>query len=303
MKTNACCHFGYTSDVLSVFGRCNQGLRYLIVTCLLLNTLTPLFATEISVMSFNIRVPVDKAPNDWTRRKQAVVNLVKRNKPDVIGFQELVEQQQADLANVFPHYTFVGMGRKQDGTGESVNLFVNSDKFRIDNNAQGTFWFSNTPDISGSAHWGNQYLRICSWVRLINKQSGNGIYIFNNHWDFSPEFQLKGAELLMKRIAQRRHSDEPVIITGDLNAIPDAQVIQKIKSHHYSDSWQEINDQNHKLSSGATYHGFTGSAKVRIDYIFYSNHLIRLKALEVHDQSTKGIWPSDHFPISALFEY
>ena len=47
-------------------------------------------AKNITIMSFNIRVPVDKAPFDWQTRKNAVNKLIQQTSPDIVGFQEMV---------------------------------------------------------------------------------------------------------------------------------------------------------------------------------------------------------------------
>jgi len=279
-------------------------MRLLITCCLLwLPMIIVTKAAEINVMSFNIRVPVDAAPKDWSSRRSAAFHVIESEAPDVIGFQELVHSQKVDLEKHFPRYTFIGIGRERDGSGESVRLFVNTDRFTIDVSEQGTFWFSNTPDIAGSSHWGNQYLRICSWVRLIEKQTGKGLYIFNNHWGFSPEFQSKATRLLLKRIAGRTQTNEQVVIIGDLNATPEAVAIEKILLNQFNDVWQESEQQHQQVSAGATFHAFSGDAKDRIDYIFYSAESLKLRSFKIHDQKINGVWPSDHFPISAVFSY
>jgi len=279
-------------------------LLNIVVFCFLaLNTFFPALAGEIKVMSFNIRVPVDEPPNDWQARRTAVTQVLNSEVPDVIGFQELVEKQKLDLTKEFPNYVFIGSGREQDGAGESVGLFINTDKFKIDESENGTFWFSNTPDVAGSAHWGNQYLRICSWTRVIDKHTGKGLYVFNSHWDFSPEFQSKAVALLLEKIAQRKYGNDPVVIIGDFNATPESEALEHITANQFSDGWNYHKLRYKKESNGATYHAFNGKAKARIDYILFSSEQLMLESFLIHSQKVDGVWPSDHFPISAVFSY
>ncbi|MCZ6776458.1 MAG: endonuclease, partial [Ignavibacteria bacterium] len=62
------------------------------------------------------------------------------------------------------------MGRDDGKTvGEYSAILYLSDRFCADE--EGTFWFSETPEIPGSRNWGNSIPRICTWMRLVEKAS------------------------------------------------------------------------------------------------------------------------------------
>ncbi len=266
---------------------------------------TEQISIPVIVMSYNIRVPVDKTPNDWQSRKALAWQVIETRQPDVIGFQEMVENQRDDLLANSSLYTAFGDGRDSDRTGESCTIFYLHDKWSLDQNDSGTFWYSSTPDVSGSMDWGNDYIRIATWVRLVNKESGQGFYVYNTHWDFLDDFQLKAVTLLTQKIAKRKYQQEPYIVMGDLNAVPNSPaIINLLKPNSISpmqDVWLAA-QQSNKLdnvndNSGFTFHGFSGQANRRIDYIFSSVNLRNVQNMEVVIDQKNGNYPSDHFPL------
>ena len=55
----------------------------------------------LSVMSFNIRLPVESdGPDYWETRKPLAVEMLREQAPDVVGLQELVKSQADYLARV-----------------------------------------------------------------------------------------------------------------------------------------------------------------------------------------------------------
>ena len=73
------------------------------------------------------------------------------------------------------------------------------------------FWLSDTPAVVGSATWGNQVVRMASWVRFADQATGAEFVILNTHLDHAVEnAQNRGAELLAKQVADF-DADLPVI--------------------------------------------------------------------------------------------
>src|SRR5690606_20633788 len=48
----------------------------------------PATGDDIHVMSFNIRVPVDASPHSWADRRPLIRDLLRRERPTLIGTQE-----------------------------------------------------------------------------------------------------------------------------------------------------------------------------------------------------------------------
>lgn len=108
---------------------------------------------ELRLMSFNIRNENagDSGTRAWHRRIVGAVRMIREESPDVIGVQEALHGQAADLWASLPDYEFFGVGR-DDGerAGEYAGIFYQRDRFEVDATDCGTFWLSDTPELPGS---------------------------------------------------------------------------------------------------------------------------------------------------------
>ena len=78
-----------------------------------------LCAEELKIMSFNVRYnsPKDLGENSWDVRKGAVVNLIKKMTPDVVGLQEPRTIQRTYLKESLPEYVYMEVPGTGDGRG------------------------------------------------------------------------------------------------------------------------------------------------------------------------------------------
>jgi endonuclease/exonuclease/phosphatase family metal-dependent hydrolase len=126
---------------------------------------------DLRVMSFNIRqAKAQDGKNHWDQRKDLVVELLQTHDPDIVGLQEALRTQLDYIRNALPGYHEVGEGHGGMTAGEYSAILYRSERFEVDES--GTFWLSSTPERV-SKDWGNEVFRICTWVRLIEKRSGN----------------------------------------------------------------------------------------------------------------------------------
>jgi endonuclease/exonuclease/phosphatase family metal-dependent hydrolase len=91
---------------------------------------------------------------------------------------------------------------------------------------------------------------------------------------------------------------EQRIVAGDYNAWPETSEIAKMKAE-YHDTWLEAQAKKTAVGNGIT-HG-----SHRIDYIFKSKSAAFLNLVSVQTFNTadaKGVRPSDHEPVLAVFE-
>lgn len=176
----------------------------------------------LQVMSFNIRYegPGDVGTRSWRQRVVGAVKLIQREQPDLMGVQEALHGQAADLWASLPDFEFFGVGRT-DGkkAGEYSGIFYLRGRFEPDPTDQGTFWLSAHPEQVGSHDWGNDIPRVAAWMRLKDRATGRWFYLFNTHWDHrNQNSRERSAILISRRIDQRQHPDEPVVLTGDFNS-------------------------------------------------------------------------------------
>ena len=172
---------------------------------------------EVRLMSFNIRYgSANDGPNRWPNRRELVFDVLRNHRPDCVGLQEALDYQIKAICDAVEGYGLIGVGR-DDGKskGEFSAILYRKDRFEV--SESGTFWLSDTPEKPASITWGNACTRICTWARLVEKQSGRAFYMFNTHFDHvSQPSREKSAVLIVERIAARKH-DEPFVLTGDFN--------------------------------------------------------------------------------------
>jgi endonuclease/exonuclease/phosphatase family metal-dependent hydrolase len=177
----------------------------------------------LRLMSYNVRYENsgDVGSRAWGQRIPAMVRTIRAESPDVLGVQEALHGQAADLWASLPDYEFFGSGRDDGGrAGEYSGVFYQRARFERDPSDGGTFWLSDTPDKPGSMTWGNEIPRVVTWLRLTDRSTARSFYVFNTHWDHRHQgSREKAGELIARRIAGRRHPGDPVVLLGDFNAV------------------------------------------------------------------------------------
>lgn len=248
---------------------------------------------ELEVMTYNIYRADPSGPDEWKwrNRKTQVVQNIKMIHPDVFGVQEAGRGQIDYLLDELPDYNWYGVGRDDgDDQGEHAAIFWLKGRFQAD--SRGTFWFSNRPDTPGSkpgSRWGNpHHPRICSWVRLIERETNKAFYFYNLHLEHGDRnvAREKSVELLGERIESRAHPKSLFLVVGDFNAkSTDDAILYVVNNLGYLDTYAETNEN---LDDGYTTLG--GS---RYDYIF-----VHPKAKGLLTDSIVPKWGgSDHYPL------
>lgn len=169
-------------------------------------------------MTYNIRLdtPVD-GPNRWTNRRDLFISQLRLLRPAVLGMQEVLPNQRADLVAALPDYAFVGGGR-DDGrnAGEASPLAIDRRVFRIAES--GMFWLSPTPQVP-SLGWDAAYRRVATWARLVRRTDGAAVLAINTHWDnVGWAARAASARQLLAWIKAQRRPGEAVVLLGDFNA-------------------------------------------------------------------------------------
>lgn len=255
-------------------------------------------AAPLRVMSFNVRVPVDQdGPNAWPHRKDILVDLVASAKPDVVGTQELKRIQADYLLAHLPGYAWFGTDRRGGRDDEYMGVFYRRDRLRLIE--LGNFWLSDTPDVAGSISWGHPLPRMVTWGLFETVDDGQRFYLYNTHFPYRAEDEAartKGAEAIAARIAGLPR-DVPVVLTGDFNTAPDGPA-HRVLSRDLAD----VRTAAAQIEGPEpTFHGFTGKADRRIDWIF-ARGFVPLR-LRTEDMNRAGRYPSDHFPIIADLDW
>lgn len=255
---------------------------------------------QLRLMTFNVRYENDgdAGQRAWPRRVPGAVRMIRAERPDVFGVQEALHGQAADLWASLPDYEFFGAGR-DDGhrTGEYAGLFFRRDRFDADFTDSGTFWLSDTPEKPGSKTWGNGIPRTATWLRLVDRASGRGFYVFNTHWDHRHQgSRERSARLLAERVGQRAARNEPVVVLGDFNAVERNPGLSTLRQEAgLIDTFQNMHPWE---TARATLHFWRGSRAglLKVDHILVSKGADVLAA-RIRDQDEPMV--SDHFPVTA----
>jgi endonuclease/exonuclease/phosphatase family metal-dependent hydrolase len=267
----------------------------------------------LSVMTFNIRYgTAEDGQNAWPTRRELLFEVIRDQAPIILGLQEALRSQLDELASRFDPYGEVGEGR-DDGKQGGEYAAILYDKRRIDFIEGGSFWLSDTPDVPGSASWGNHVTRIVTWARFRDRADYRTFHVFNTHWDHeSQNARERSAALLRQRIIARRPPDDPVLVMGDFNVGEDNPAFLALlgngKNSGPADSAGQarfvLRDTFRAIHPEAgdvgTYHAFSGEdGGDKIDAILVTSEWTVRDAAIIH-ASRDGRYPSDHFPVTAI---
>lgn len=259
----------------------------------------------LTVMSFNIRYgTANDGENHWTKRRELLFDVIREQNADLVGLQEALASQIDEIVAAVPGYAVVGVGR-DDGRarGEFSAILFRTSRLRVAES--GTFWFSDTPAVPGSRHWGNNITRISTFARFIDRD-GRGFWHFNLHLDHqSQPSRLRSTELLLQRITNRSIPAEPVVVTGDFNVGEDNPALHTLVGPPggapgaFVDTFRVRHPTAQEVGtfSGFKYGSTTGA---KIDYVLVQPGTEVLDAAIVRT-SRDNRYPSDHFPVVARF--
>lgn len=269
---------------------------------LLLVTATGASAQQsVTVLSYNIRYgTAQDGDHVWPNRRALVIDLLRDHAPQLIGIQEALRFQLDEIGAALPRFREVGVGRSDGKTaGEYAAILVDTTRFTII--GEGTFWFSDTPEVPGSMHWGNRITRISSWARLVDRLTADTVRIYNVHWDHeSQPSRERSAALLLERMATDAGPNDRLLLTGDFNADETNPAFQAL----LADRRVPLRDSFRTLHPDAavvgTFNGFRGDlGGGKIDAVLVGEGWEVVQA-GIDRRWVGGRWPSDHFPVVAV---
>ena len=255
----------------------------------------------VRVLTFNIRYgTANDGDERWPNRSAHVIATIRDYAPHLLGLQEALRFQLDELDRALPGYRELGVGRDDGRTaGEYAALFVDTTRFTIV--ANGHFWYSDTPEVPGSKHWGNNVTRICTWARLVDRATLDTVRVYNSHWDHeSQPSREQSAALLLRHVATDGSRADRVLVMADFNSGEQNAAFQSLLADpriSLRDTYRAVHPDER---IAGTYHGFTGdSTKEKIDAILASTNWTVLDAT-IDRRQFGAQWASDHFAVSAV---
>jgi endonuclease/exonuclease/phosphatase family metal-dependent hydrolase len=277
-------------------------------------------------MSYNIRFnnPNDKGTSAWLYRRQGLVDIVKKFGPDLLGCQEVLQDQldfiQEELGENYSHAGKPREYNRQTGEyyGEYSCVFFNNQRFELLD--QNTFWLSETPDVPGSHGWDAACNRVCTWVKLRIRDTNRIVFHFNTHWDHvGMTSRLKSSELMKSRMMEQLikckiEKIEPLmLVSGDFNCKPNSEELLRMYTPVHNTQYDLDISLRYARSEAqvrrgpeATFTGFDFKSSETIDFIFYQDGFkgarkYRVPLYDVIDTTLPGGYaPSDHRPVATL---
>ena len=246
--------------------------------------------------TFNMRLdtPADSL-NNWEYRKERVAQYIQDMKLDVVGTQEVLQNQFNDLKSLLPDFEGVGVAR-DDGkeTGEYSAVFYRKTVF--DALDSGTFWLAENPDSVGMMGWDAVCVRVATWAKLQHKATGKIVMAVNTHFDHVGKVARRESALLIIRKIKEIVGDQPAVLTGDFNVTDQNEAYNTIVSNEF------VLLDAHKVAektSGASYtfHGFDKvdmEKRSKIDFVFVTPQ-IKVLHSEVTPEVKEALL-SDHNP-------
>ncbi len=247
-------------------------------------------------ITFNLRFENERdGGNAWSLRREAVVRLIRRYAPSVLGTQEGRWAQLGYLEENLPEYAMQMTNRVIDGTSQYPTLFVRKDAFRVLDREE--FWLSRNPRVHLSKDWDSAFPRMMSAARLEGRADGVVFWTAVTHLDhMGEEARAEQAGLLAEWVAGR---DDPAVVMGDFNDAPGSRAHEVLTSERTGlvDTWERKGCEEGEASF--THHGFEGlPRKARMDWILASR-MFEVDEVRILRDREGDRYPSDHFPCLA----
>lgn len=251
---------------------------------------------EMRVMSCNVRctTPQDLGKKSWFYRADLILKNIETEKPGIIGFQEVTKLQYSYLCDSLKGFDSAITYRDRSPLSEGCPVFYRTDLYTLVD--RGSFWLSETPDKM-SKDWGSAYCRICSYVILTDKATGKDFAVFNTHLDhISDTARINGIAVILDKIEQL--GNIPSVIMGDFNAKENSETYKNATKKLLDVKYQTLN-----TAAGVTYQNWGSAERSKcIDYIMISKTGFAVNSYKVITNTYGGVYPSDHFPITASLE-
>ena len=275
-------------------------MRRLIAALLIVAPLPLAAQAPIRMLTFNVRYgTANDGAHAWPNRRAHVIATIRDYTPHLLGLQEALRFQLDEIRAGVPRYVEIGVGRDDGATkGEYAALLVDTTRFKV--LGSGTFWYSDTPDVPGSKHWGNNITRITTWARVADRATGDTMRVYNLHWDHeSQPSRERSAAMLRDRIAKDGPATDGVVVMGDFNSDeqnPAFRLLTAGPSAPLRDTFRALHPN---ASVVGTFNSFRGDSTLgKIDAILVGPGLIPMGA-GIDRRRFGELWASDHFAVWA----
>ena len=225
-----------------------------------------------------------------------ILEKIRQEKPDIIGFQEVLPHVAAWLKENLTEYYIAGCGREKDLTGEAM-IIAYSERKRFSECEPGNL-LAVTDTVRAGSRYPVQSMcpRTATDVVFEDMETGKVFRVINTHLDHECAGARKlGLEQILAHLrAEKAFADVPVILSGDFNAEPDSEEMKPLR--------ETAGLVNATEGIGITFHNYhrddPNDPQCSIDYIILKGDW-ELKKVEKWTEQKDGVCLSDHYPICA----
>jgi endonuclease/exonuclease/phosphatase family metal-dependent hydrolase len=191
--------------------------------------------------------------------------LTKYN-PDILGLQEFRDNWfEGWLTKELEILGYAFYMDELQSYGSPKAIFYKANRFICEDAS--TFQIVLTERSSGT------------WVILNDLKTSNRYFVCNNHWATTSSADRQESTDKVINVIEQNSEGLPLILIGDLNAVPGTSEISILKNYGLVSTHSE---------KGDTYNGWNGSGIRKIDWIFCSPDLniIKLRACFIVNNSS-----------------
>lgn len=261
------------------------------------------FAEPINVATWNIRINIKKdsvAGNVWGNRREAIVKMVQSNDFDIWGVQEDFNRELNELNSLLPNFSRKGFPNHENGRVGTFNS-VFYKKRRFDERESGMFYLAPRDDVP-MIGWNGKYIRSCTWVKLVERNTSQVFWVFNTHMDYAGgEVERESCKMLLRKIREIAGENAAVIVMGDLNFSQHSPGYKILTESGVVEDC--LNLAQKKIKVAGTFNKFENDYKSeeRLDHILVTKNINVLEYDVLLDtypgQYGEDRFPSDHFPV------
>ena len=248
-------------------------------------------SVKLKVCTFNLRTPVKADEiNYFPNRTGRILETIKTEKPDLIGFQEVADMTRLWLREALTDYIIIGCGRDKGLKGESPIIAYRRDCFDLV--SMDSFWLSTEPSVPGSRYGVDQSscARSATAAVLKHDDAAEPFLFLNTHLDHKgAQARMFGAIQILQYVSEKKL---PFVLTGDMNAVPTAPEMEALvncKTHAVVDITAGIDGTFHDYGRRET--------MSKIDYIFTDMPSDPAESYALEDVPVNGLYISDHLPV------
>lgn len=256
---------------------------------------------DLKILTYNVHLFNLVNWNNSPDKLLDIINFVKREKPDIVCFQEFcltntssVKKKIKKLYADYPyrHISYTISSAKYNFGIVTLSKYpiVNREAFPFEKTANATIYsdikIGNDTIRLYNSHLQSTRLREKNFNLLVyqkfqnNSKKMDELKDINSRLKFAFEKRANQVDMVS---ASRYKSPYPVIMVGDYNDQPISYSYRKMRGN-LTDSFKEVG-----VGIGSTYYGLFPT--LRIDYIF---HTPLIKAMEYHSPHVDY---SDHYPV------